>query len=234
MTLAYNLISAARQVHPELPEIHFDFFVNGAINALAFRSNDRYFIGLTSGALYMLRFVTGRMLSDARLCQYVGDPKAERDDLESVADYAPDAEVMHKVYHEGAFLTPNDPNSANVRPPVAKLCAPVSSWPRANAHSTRSCRLLKCTAATRHRQRIVSGEGNEEERLERQCLEQDADYRSLYALIDTVRVRFEKPTPERNPWRPGADQSFFMFVDLAVSLNIVFRLFGDVLFSPRI
>lgn len=41
---AENLIGSARRALPRLPHIHFDFVYDGAINAMAFRSNGRYFI----------------------------------------------------------------------------------------------------------------------------------------------------------------------------------------------
>src|SRR5580658_3170137 len=61
---AQDLISAARKELPNLPPIHVDFIRNRTINALAFKANDRYFIGLNTGTVFMLRWLINRMLSD--------------------------------------------------------------------------------------------------------------------------------------------------------------------------
>src|SRR5262249_20954907 len=63
---AVDLIGCARRDLPRLPAIHFDFIHNSEVNALTFKAKDRYFIGITTGTLYMLRMIIGRMLCDPR------------------------------------------------------------------------------------------------------------------------------------------------------------------------
>lgn len=228
---ANQLIAGAKQLHPQLPEIHFDFFFNGGINALAFRANDRYFIGLSSGAFYMLRFVIGRMLSDARLFGFVGDPSVERSDLGPVTGYAPDAEVLHALYQAGAMETPKDPIRRTYAHVIQQLAIAFLIGHEI-AHITRGhVDYLDARKQQHAVSEFVSEKLSGEDLLERQCLEQDADFRSLNALVRSLEVYFAKPTPKRNPWRPDAKHPFAMFVELFVALNIVFQLFGNVFFD---
>jgi hypothetical protein len=101
---ASDLIETARRAMPLLPPIHFDFVFNGAINAVAFKSHNHYFIGLNTGTAFMLRFVIGRMLSDRRFFQFIGNPNDE-DELEPLSGYSSDAEQM---YEKEPLSIPND------------------------------------------------------------------------------------------------------------------------------
>ncbi len=71
---ARDLIACARRAVDGLPPIHFDFILNPTINAVAFRASNRYFIGINTGTLFMLRMVISRMLSDPRAFPSIGDP----------------------------------------------------------------------------------------------------------------------------------------------------------------
>src|SRR5688572_10953116 len=64
---ANDLIAVTRNQLPNLPAIYFDFILNSSINAVAFKAAGRYFIGINTGTVFMLRSVIGRILSDARL-----------------------------------------------------------------------------------------------------------------------------------------------------------------------
>ena len=226
---AQDLIRAARRVLPNLPEIHLDFILNGKINAVAFRSKERYFIGLHTGTLFMLRSVIGRTLSDSRLFQRVGDPKAERSDLGPFTDYVPNGEVMYK---REALFTPND----RIRRAYAEFLqdqAILFLVGHELTHITHG--HVDYLRAKRGQVATVelgwSEKRNPEERLERQCLEADADRRSIFSRIDSLRVTFDKPNPPAVPWRPTLEHPTEMILDWAVSVNILFRLFGDVRFS---
>jgi len=84
-----GIIASARQHLHGLPEIHFDFAYDGEINAIAFRSEGRYFIGVTTGAIYMIQLVLGRMLSRPDLFPKTGDPTEESEKLELLKGYHP-------------------------------------------------------------------------------------------------------------------------------------------------
>jgi hypothetical protein len=226
---AQDLISAARRGLPNLPQIHFDFILNGGINAVAFRSKQGYFIGCYTGTLFMLRSVIGRMLSDSRLFQHVGDAKAERGDLRPLADYVPNAEVMYK---REAILTPND---AIRRAYVEFLQDQAIMFLVGHelTHITHG-HVDYLRAKRGHRVTTELGwfeQRDQEERFERQCLEQDADRRSIMSRIDSLRLTFDNPNRPPIPWRPTAEHPTEMILDWAISVNILFRLFGDVRFS---
>ena len=85
------LIAGARHVLPRLPPIHFDFVYNPAVNAFAFKENDQYFIGVTSGTFVMLQLLLCRMLADSRLLTHAGDPGSEASDLPPLSGFTPDA-----------------------------------------------------------------------------------------------------------------------------------------------
>lgn len=226
---AFDLIARAREVVPNTPEIHVDFILNGKINALAFKSHDRYFIGIYTGALFMLRSVIGRMLSDARLFRYAGDAKTERDDLGSLAGYVPDAEVMYK---KESLSTPRDPvrrNYAHFLHDQAFMFLvghELTHVLHGHIDYLRAKRGEKVTAELEW-----IGDGDEQTRIERQRIEMDADRRSIISRIDSIRLAVKNGDVGIAPWRPHPEDPGLMIFDWAISLNILFQLFGDLRFS---
>jgi len=224
---AQGLIRAAQRILPNLPQIHFDFIFNGEINAVAFRSDERYFIGCYTGILFMLDLVVGRMLSDSRIFKFVGDPKSERSDLGPMSHYIPDAKVMHK---KEAVLIPND-----------KIRRVYSIFLRNQAflffvghELTHIVHGHVDYLRAKRGQKVTTelgwfGERNQEELIERQCIEADADRRSVQSRIDSLRVAVSDSDTPIFPWHSKAP--LLIFADWALSLNILFRLFGDLRFS---
>jgi hypothetical protein len=103
---ADSLISSARQHVPGLPHIHFDFVLNGAPNAVAFKIDSRYHIGMTTGILYLLNLVFCRMLSDSNLFPFIGSPSEEADHLPPLTGYRPEGQEMYE-----ASIRPNRPKT---------------------------------------------------------------------------------------------------------------------------
>src|ERR1022692_2032719 len=91
---AEELIGSARQHLPRLPHIHFDFIYDGEVNAIAFKENGQYFIGITSGTFVLLQLIFCRVLSDSRLLMHAGDPGNEASDLPPLVGFNPDAQRM--------------------------------------------------------------------------------------------------------------------------------------------
>ena len=91
---ANGMILSARSHVPRLPEIHFDFIHNGEINAYTFKSEGRYFVGVTTGTLYMLQVVLSRMVAEPGLFLTYGNPNDEADDLPPLKGYVPHAQKM--------------------------------------------------------------------------------------------------------------------------------------------
>jgi hypothetical protein len=226
---ANDLIRSARAVVPNVPEIHLDFILNGKINALAFRSHDRYFIGIYTGTLFMLRSVIGRMLSDARLFRFAGDAKSERDDLGPLTGYVPDAEVMYK---KEALSTPRD----RARRDYAAFLQDQALLFLIGHELTHILHGHIDYLRTKRGEKVTVelewlGDTDEEGRLERQCMEVDADRRSIASRIDSMRVGLKSGMEQIVSWRPKQEDPGLMIFDWAVSIHILFRLFGDLRFS---
>lgn len=228
---AQELIAAARQNLPSLPEIHFDFALNGSINASAFEAKGRYFIGLNTGTIFMLRSVIGRMLSDSHLFVKIGNAADESSDLVPFADYVPNAvDMQHKV----ALVTPKDPirrGFAEYLEDQAMLFFvghEITHIAHGHVAYLKAKRGHPITAEF-----AESSHASSEERLERQCLEMLADRRSILSRVDSLRITFDHASRPTVPWRAGVTHGYQMMIDWAVSLNIVFRLFGDRGFTHR-
>jgi hypothetical protein len=226
---ANDLIALARGAVKGLPSIYFDFIVNPQINAVAFRADEQYFIGLNTGTLFMLRMVIGRMLSDPRAFLSVGDPAEERDDLESIAGYVPNADSM---YRSTKILTPRNA----IRQAYAGFAIDQAVM-FFIGHEITHISHGHVDYLLQERRIPYSSESsnlqpdNSELRFERQCLEQDADRRSIISRIDSLRVTMADPHYPRLPWAPAAKGPKRIIRDWNASLSILFRLFGDVRFT---
>lgn len=67
---------SARQFYPSLPEVHFFWLDEVDLNGIAFRSEGRYFIGLTYGIVQAACGLFNTMLSSPQVLPDVGDPSA--------------------------------------------------------------------------------------------------------------------------------------------------------------
>jgi Peptidase family M48 len=219
-----DLIAATRRALPELPTIHFDFIQNGTVNAWTFKAKDRYFIGLTTGALYMLRMVIGRMLADRGTFEFIGQPSLEADDLLPVLHYIPNADAM--ADQQTAILTPK----CSVRASYAWFLQDQAIMFLVGHEIAHITRGHVDYLTTQGAGLTAPLEGNESS-IERQCLEMDADRRSIMSRIDSLRVTYGKPERVLPPWSPDSYDAGQFIQDWSVSLNIVFRLFGDIQFS---
>jgi hypothetical protein len=63
--------------------------------------------------------------------------------------------------------------------------------------------------------------------IERQCLEVDADRRSIMTSVNSIRDAQSVASFEGLPWSDGAGDSAPLFRDWSVAIAIVFRLQGD-------
>jgi hypothetical protein len=225
---AQDLIDAARRVVRGLPEIHFDFILNGEINAVAFKSNERYFIGFNTGTLFLLRCVIGRMLSDSQLFNHIGNAREEREDLGPLTDFVPDAEV---IYQRTPLLTPNDA----IRRHYATFLQDQAIMFLVGHELTHIIHGHVDYLRAKWGQKVTTELGgvknrDQEARFERQCLELDADRRSIVSRIDSLRFTFDSPTLTP-PWKQSLEHPVEMIFDWAISIFILFRLFGDIRFS---
>src|SRR5258708_1063736 len=91
---AEHLIGSARTLIPGLPPIYFDFIYSPKVNAVAFKDEGRYFIGVTTGLRFMAEFVFFRMLSYARMFSNIVTSPVEQTSFSPLSDYTTDADEM--------------------------------------------------------------------------------------------------------------------------------------------
>lgn len=229
--ISEELIASATDNLPRLPHIHFDFIYNENINAVAFKAEDRYFIGLTTGTIYILELVIMRMLSDSRLFDTIGNPGEEASDLPPLIGYAPKAEQM---------------NIAGLRPKRPKTKPRLDYAGHLNdqallflvgheiAHITLGHvdYLRSRTGAA-----LVAEMGwnapDAEWLIERQCLEAQADLRSVFSRIGSIRLTFiaGESGNLKASWLDSNPSEAHLIFDWAFAMNLLFRLFGDVRFN---
>ncbi|MHA4741993.1 M48 family metalloprotease [Dyadobacter sp. MSC1_007] len=225
---ANDLIAVTRKHLPNLPAIYFDFIANSSINAVAFKAGGRYFIGINTGTIFMLRSIIGRIFSDSRLFRRIGDPDKESNDLTPLLEYSVDADELLKKM---PLMTPRD----SIRASYAWFLqdqAIMFLIGHEIAHITRG--HVDYLASNRN---IATKEieenptGSHKEIIQRQSMEVDADASSIYSRIDSLRITFENPTTIPLPWAPGAQGPGQLIQDWGVSLNVLFNLFGNRLFT---
>jgi Peptidase family M48 len=223
---AEDLIKRARKARG-LPPIHFDFIVNPQINAFAFRAADRYFIGINTGTIYMLRMVIGRMLSDPRVFSFIGEPSKEDEKLEPIKHYAPNADEMVRTYQ---LTTPRDDIRALYASHLEDQ-AIMFFVGHEIAHISRGhVDYLLHQRSVLQAAELSNDAISDELQLERQSLEQDADRRSIQSRIISLKMTHSDVEYTGVPWAPSNKGAGLMIRDWSVSLSILFRLFGDARF----
>ena len=223
------LISKAREHLPRLPHIHFDFVLNGDINAYAFKSKGRYFIGLNTGAIYMLQLVFMRMLADSRLFPVTGNASEEANDLPPLTGYVPQAQQM---YEAGLIARP--PKTKPRKSYATHLFdhAILFLVGHEIAHITLGhVDYLQSKTGTALIAEMGWKQTDSEGSIERQILEAQADTRSVFSGIASVQLTHAMPNLEKPPWDSSPLRPETMIFDWAFAMNSLFRLFGDSRFS---
>jgi hypothetical protein len=223
---ATRLIESARAFLPKLPPIHFDFVDSGAINAYAFKREGRYFIGVTSGALFMLQLVIGRILSDRQLLHHVGKPDEEDESQPILTTIIPDAGRMWR-----AGWKPITPKSLLRSSYLTHLLYQAELFLVGHeiAHIARG--HVDYLASKRGAAFLVEmgqGPGSADDLIERQTLEGDADRRSALAGARSVQDTLAKPDRPAPPWATAPPGLGELAYDWSFAMNTLFRLFGDV------
>jgi hypothetical protein len=226
---AEELISSAMALVPNLPHIHFDFVINGVINAWAFKSHGRYFIGLSTGAVFMLELVIMRMLSDSRLFHTIGNPSGELDNLPPLTGFVPDAERMYRAGQR--------PISPKTSPRLSYAIYLVDHAllflvGHEIAHITLGhVDYLQSKTGAALVEEMQLHQTGSEALIERQCLEAQADMRSVYSRIASLKLTLSAPNLEQPSWTDSPQRLDKMLFDWAFGMNSLFRLFGDRQFS---
>lgn len=225
---AQDLISAARREIPSLPDIHFDFISNSQVNAVAFKESRCYFIGFYAGTLMLLHQLVGRLLADGRIFPHIGNAAAERCDWEPLPYFSRDALVMLDL-ESPRF--PTDP----ARQQYAEFLEHQATMFLVGHELVHIVSGHVDYLNARWQQPMtvelggLTGQG-ENALIERQSLEHHADTRSIYSRIDSLRFTFTNPARQIPLWRPDATHAVHLLADWAVSVNLIFHLFGDLRF----
>lgn len=220
----HRTLEATQRDVPTLPPIHFAIVYHGAVNAWAFKAEGQYFIGVSTGTLELLRLVTGRMLAHPRTFGPVGNPTIEAD-LGPLVGYVPDAEVMVRLGVKGA--TPRD----DVRHAFALylehlaldyvLAHEAAHIIRGHVDYLGEGRRLGFLAPVR---RVLRS--RKARRLERQCLEVDAD---RYAIFTQIQELGRKSTDGWWPeWSPGTYPPESLLADWAAAWHVFQNLFAPL------
>jgi len=221
--LAQALVSRANKVYPFLPSIQFDFINSNAINGIACKSNDEYFIGITGGTVTLLQLIMHRMLADPTLFTNVGDPTKEEANPPHIKEFTP--------------------NALELSGTGTKV-----SIPKDKVRWSYSCNLINWAAlflvgheiahiSCGHVDYFDSNNGTPFlaelgwnaakaiKPMERQAMEGQADQYSFAGLLG---IAFEKSSTNSNAsTRDQLANLFRRVFEYSFSANVLFRLFGD-------
>jgi len=219
---AEDLITSARSAVSGLPPIHFGFVLHSEVNAFATREQGHYFIGVHTGMVFLLRLLIGRMLSDAAFFPRIGSPSEERADLPLIKFYVPHADQMWSS--EELALPRNEvrrhyAHYITDRALMFFVGHEIAHISRGHVDYWRQ----ECG-------RSVYSEGSDEsvtEAIERQCLELDADQRSVKTSVHSIRDMQSSAGFGGLPWSGGPGDTASLFRDWSVAIAIIFRLLGN-------
>lgn len=221
---AEDLIGSARNAVSGLPPIYFDFVLHPEVNAFATREQGRYFIGIHTGLVFLLRLLIGRMLSDRAFFPWIGDAAEERPDLPQIDFYVPHADQMwaseelatpqNLVRHQYAAFIEDRALMFFVGHEIAHISNGYVDYLRHERG-----------LAVYSERTDDSADGDA--LIERQSLELDADRRSVMASVNSLRDTQASAEFEGLPWIEGPRDTASLFRDWAVAIAIVFRLVGD-------
>jgi hypothetical protein len=229
--IAKELITSAKAVFPKLLPIYFDFVKNGTVNAWAFRSEDRYFIGLSSGALAMMHLVLNRMLANPNTFLKTGQPTEEDPNVPTIPWHIPDAEYLFKAGFRPVL--PKCPRRAQYAQHLAEQ-ALLFLIGHEIAHITRGhVDYLESSTGSAFLAELA-WIGTSEARLERQAMEADADRRSVIARAYSMHETAQHIGDQSPPWATAPRLAEAWQYDWAFAVNTIFRLFGDPRFSVTI
>lgn len=226
--LSERLTTSARYLLPG--RIHLDFVVNRTVNAFAFKSEDRYFIALTTGTVFMLELLFMRMLSDSRLFPDIGDANTETSDLPPLTCCIPNADEMFRAGHKSA--TPKtEPRHAYAIMLFEQ--AVLFLIGHEIAHITLGhVDYLQSKVGIGLLSELGWDGPAEGDLVERQCMEAQADMRSVQSGISSIKLIHGVKDPTPPAWSDAPLNVSHLIFLWAVATNTFFRLFGDARFDP--
>jgi hypothetical protein len=236
---AEHLIGSARTLIPNLPPIYFDFIYNPKVNACAFKDKGRYFIGITTGLRFMVEFLFFRMLTDARMFTTIGNPAAEESSFPPVANYSTDAEdISRRKLYTGPpkdavrFAYAVDLLTSAMFFVIGHELAHITRGHVDYLNSQTGTPIIsECDEPNAGVLGAAWNLPTEQEKAERQAIEMDADRRSMFSSMASVKNKYE--APEGAAMLNGRNTIECLLFDWSVAVNTFFRLFGDLRATHR-
>jgi hypothetical protein len=224
-----DLVNCAKNGIPNLPPVYFDFIYNENINAWAFKAEGKYFIGITTGAIFMLNLVAFRMLADSRLFDAVGNPKDEVLGLSPISGYITQAE---RLYQNGTRIILPKTGTRRAYAQHIIIGAILFIAGHELAHITLGhIDYIESKTGFAMLSEIESGAMVPDAFIKRQCLETQADIRSVWSRMDSAKLTHESRGNIAPPWGKSPLNESQLIFDTAFSMNLFFRLFGDIRFG---
>ena len=189
------------------------FVLHPEVNAFATREQGRYFIGVHTGLVFLLRLLIGRMLSDRALFPWIGNAAEERTDLPQIGFYVPHADQMwaseelatpqNEVRRQYVDFLEDRALMFFVGHEIAHIShGHVDYWQHERGLAVYSERS--------------EGSADDAILIERQSLELDADRRSVTTSVNSLRDTQASAEFVGLPWIEGPGDTASLFRDWAV------------------
>jgi len=226
---ARGFLRTAATVLPALPAIHFDFVDSWEFNAVAFRSEGRYFIGIYRGAVATLAVLFDRMLADPEILPFIGGPEEETQDLPLLPEIGTDA--VRSFGSVPTFPRPQDPTRRATAKKLAELALDFLTAHEfahvANGHLDYMAENRGISAIDETGEPSRKPEARER-MLTSQTLEMDADATAVGISLGSewgkVAGTFPRPGPE---WDYVYSRPGMVSAQWAWAMLSLFRVFGE-------
>jgi hypothetical protein len=223
---ARSFISSAQKALPKMPPIYFDYLADPEVNAAAYpKRHGRHIIGVTDGAVCIIRLVFFRMLSDPLVLPEIGSVSQELMNLPVMSDFEANAEQALRSNY--IPVLPKDPSRNLYAGHLVDLALDYLVAHElahiANGHTEYWC---KCTGRPALSERGTRIKDNSEKIL-LQTLEMDADCIAVSKAMSNVRDKVSGSAPVGPSWRPYYKDKETAFFNWAFAMCCYFRLFGD-------
>jgi hypothetical protein len=212
-----------------MPPIHFDFIDNWQFNAVAFRHDGRYFVGINRGAVATLAVLFDRMLADPQVLPFIGDSVEEVADLPLLPGIGTDFE--RSVASVPTFPRPRNCVRQLTARKLVELALDFLTAHEfahiANGHVDYMEENQGISAIDE-----VSGAartpGIQESALTSQAMEMDADGTAVLISLGSewgkVTGSFPRPGP---PWTEFYDYPGRVSLQWSWAVSSLFRIFGE-------
>lgn len=226
---ARGFLQTAAAALPGLPPIHFDFVNNWQFNALTFRKDEKYFIGVFRGAVATLQVLFDRMLADPQTFPFIGDPTAEVSGLPLLPNIGTDFE--RTVASASSFPRPQDPMRQSTAHKLVELSLDFLTAHEfahiANGHLDYMA-SIRGISAIDEVSTAPKTSGHSESALISQTMEMDADSTAVQISLASewgkIAGYFPKPGP---PWTEFYSYPGMVSLQWSWAMSSLFRILGD-------